>query len=352
VLAVLSTQRYSGPGKPGFCALFIAACSLVAPPARADNCSSSAGLSPCFDANSLWLPAGRTTFVSIPGTSVNAVGKMDLGLATEFLHGPVLAHVSSPDSAGRDVHIVDDAFDASLLFAIGVLPHLELSAVLPTRLYQSGAGSGGLTTQSSPSVEQSALRDPRLGAAYSFDDALAHYGFGLRVAVDASLPLGDKTAFAGSRSAALAPSTTLAWRIGRAILSANIGARLRGSVDFGDVRLGSQGVVALGAGADALARGLLSFSLEGYVLPPLGSSRASEANPAITGVTLLPAEWLVAARTSFRPDSDWSLSASFGTGIPVSSETRRSGTTTDTAYFLGLTEPAWRTTLTVRFAPR
>jgi hypothetical protein len=352
VLAVLSTKRRCGRGLPGFCALFTTLYSLISPPARADTCSSTTGLTPCFDANSLWLPAGRTTFVSLPSTRVNAVGQLNLGFATELLHGPVLLHVASPDSAGRDVHVVDDALDASLFFAIGALRNLELSVVLPTRLYQNGAGAGGVSSQSAPSVEQSALRDPRLGVAYSFDQVLAHPGLGLRAALDASLPLGDKAAFAGERSVVLMPTATFGWQSGRVALRSSLGARLRSAVDFGDVRLGNEAFVGLGVSVDALSPGLLSFSLEGYGLPPLTSSRANTANASLTEVTLFPAEWLVAAQTSFSALSEWSLSGSFGTGIPVSSETRSAGSASSTSYFLGVTEPAWRTILTVRFTPK
>ena len=88
MLAVLSTKRRCGRGLPGFCALFTTLYSLISPPARADTCSSTTGLTPCFDANSLWLPAGRTTFVSLPSTRVNAVGQLNLGFAAELLHDP------------------------------------------------------------------------------------------------------------------------------------------------------------------------------------------------------------------------------------------------------------------------
>jgi hypothetical protein len=330
-------------------------CVLIssrAAPLRAQSCASAGGLSPCFDANSLWLPAGKADFMTLPNTAVNAPGRFELGVATELLHNPVLAHVASPDGAGRDVQVVDFAFDASLLFAIGVARDLELSAVLPARILQSGAGAGGLNSQTAPAVESSALRDPRLGVAYSFDRLLGRRDLGLRAAFDASLPFGDQAAFAGDRTVVVMPTVTFGAQLTRVALRASAGARLRGGVEFGDAHLGSEGYVALGLGIDALAPGLLFFGLEGYALPPLSSSRAASANSNLSSVTLIPAEWLLSVRSSFQRDSDWSLSASIGTALPLSSETLRAAAGGGTTYFAGVTTPEWRTVLAVRFAPQ
>ncbi len=349
MLAVRSTHRGTRLGNTGLRVLIVALSSLSTELARAEACASTRG---CFDANSLWLPAGQTEFVTLPSTHADAPGKMSIALTTELLRDPVVVHVASPDAGGRDVHVVDYAFDTSLLFDVSLLENLDVSLGLPTRLYQSGAGAGGISSQSAPPIEQSALRDPRFGVAYSLDRALARPGLGLRLALDVSLPVGDEAAFAGERTVAAAPSATLGWQASRVALRVALGARLRGSAEFGDVRLGNQGFIGLGAGVDVLAPGLLFLSLEGFGLPPLGSSRASGANSAVTGVTLFPAEWLFGVRSSFRQGSEWSLSASIGTGLPFSSETRVSSSGSSTAYFLGVTEPAWRTLLALRFTPR
>jgi hypothetical protein len=331
--------------------LLVALISSRAATLHAESCSSSSGLTPCFDANSLWLPAGKADFLTLPNTELNAPGKFDFGLATELLHDPVLAHVASPDQGGRDVRVVDFAFDTSLLFAIGVARDLELSAVLPARVYQNGAGASGLNTQAAPSLDSGVLRDPRLGLAYSFDRLLARRNLGLRVALDASLPFGDKAAFAGDRTVVAMPSVTLGWQIERIALRANVGARIRGGIDFGDAHLGSEGYVALGAGIDALAPGLLFLGLEAYALPPLTSSRAESANSSVASVVLAPAEWLFSLRSSFRRDSEWSLCGSIGSGIPLSSETLSAAAGGATTHFAGITTPEWRMIVALRFLP-
>lgn len=349
--SVLSLLRRRRIGL-GFLALGCGFSALFTGSAHAEACGASGNLEPCFDANSLWLPAGRTSFMTLPDTRVNAPGKLGVGLATELLRAPVTFQVSSPDRGGRTVFVVDDAVDSSLFFAVGVPDRLEATATLPARLYQRGAGAGAAASQSAPPIEQSALRDPRLGVAYSLDDALNAPGYGLRLGVELSLPLGDERGMAGERSVVAAPSVTFGWRRHLVAFRASAGARLRRSVEFGDVRLGSEALIALGLGVDVLDPGLLFFSLEGFALPPLGSSRASTANEEITSVMWLPAEWCFAARTSFRRDSAWSLAGSFGTGLPLSSETRSTSTGADTSHFLAVTEPAWRSVLYVRFTPR
>jgi hypothetical protein len=260
----------------------------------ADSCSSAGGFSTCFDANALWLPPGKAELVTLPDTRVNTPGQLSAGFAAELLRGSVSAHVASPDSAGRDIRIVDYAFDASVFLTVGVFRNLETSLTLPTRLYQNGAGAGGITSQSAPAITASAIRDPRLGVAYSLDSLVGRPALlGLRGALDVSLPLGDSAAFAGERSLVAMPTVTLGSQLSAVVLRASVGARIRRSVDFGDVRLGSEGYVALGAGVDVLAPGLLFLSVEGFVLPPLGSSRAAAASASVTGVSLVPAEWLL-----------------------------------------------------------
>jgi hypothetical protein len=290
--------------------------------------------------------------MTLPDTRVSAPGKLSLGFATEVLHAPLTFQVSSPDRSGRTVFVVGDAVDASLFVAAGVADHLEMTATLPARLYQRGAGAGAAASQSAPAIQESALRDPRLGVAYSLDDALNRPGYGLRLGLELSLPLGDSSSAAGERALVAVPSATFGWRHSRVATRVSAGARLRRGVDFGDVHLGSEALIALGVGVDVFDPGLLFLSLEGFALPPLGSSRARTASEAITSVTSLPAEWCFAARTSFRQDSEWSLAGSFGTGLPLSSETRKTTTGADRSHFLAVSEPEWRSVLYVRFMPK
>ena len=329
------------------------AAALLTPSAsRASGCAPSAGLSACFDANQLWLPAGPASFVSLPNTRVTRVGQVSFGVASEWLHHPVVLHVASPDRDGREINVVDTALDASFFLGFGLFKNLELSLAAPTRLYQTGTGSGAVSSQTAPPLERNAVRTPRLGLGYSLDDALATPGVGLRVAFDASLPLANESELAGERSIVAMPSATLSGQTGAFTLAASVGARLRSAVDFGNVRLGNQGFAALGLGFEALDPGLLFVSLEAFALPSLGSSQAAAARSAISSESLVPAEWLLSVHSCFEKHGSWSLGVAAGSGIPLSSETRETSTGAATAHFLGLGTPDLRSLVVLRFAAR
>jgi hypothetical protein len=349
--AVPRRTRSSKPGKRWACAIALGASLLFPRPSRASSCAPNAALSACYDANSLWLPAGHASFISLPDTRVTGARQLTLGLANEWLRRPVVLHVASPDQDGRDIRVLDFAIDASFSLAFGLLEHLELSATVATRLYQRGAGTGAVASQTAPPLEGSALRNPRLGLGYSLDDALAVRGLGLRLGFDASLPLGDQSEFSGERSVVAMPNASSSLHTGPFRFEASVGARLRQALDYSSVRLGNQGFAALGLALDVLRPGLLSVAVEAFVLPPLGSSQAAEANPSISSESLVPAEWLLSVRSSFQGHGAWTLSAAAGTGIPLSSETRETSAGPRTTHFVGLGTPDLRSLLVLRFSP-
>jgi OmpA-OmpF porin, OOP family len=306
--------------------------------------------SPCFDANSLWLPAGRATFFSMPDTRVIAPGQVGFGAATELLHQPVVLHAASPDADGREIEVLESVVDLSYFLSFGLLRNLEASMLASTRVYQSGAGAGSVASQSAPALSHNAVRDPRLGVAYSLDEALALPGLGLRLAVDATLPLGERDPFANERSFVVMPNATFGYHHGALRLSAEFGARVRQAVDFGGITLGNQGFVAFGVSGAVLPR-WLTLSGELFGLPPLSGSRGSAASPRVTSVNLFPAEWLMGMHSAFGQSGAWTLSIAAGGGIPLSSETRDSSSGPDSSYFMGLTTPDFRALIVLRFAP-
>ena len=345
------SQPLSRPTKRLIFAILSGLSMLEPSAARASDCSNGSGFSACFDANGLWLPAGRATFMSIPDTQPSSAGQIGFGIASELLHQPLLLRVASPDRDGRDVHLLDYAMDVSYFLSFGLPRNFEVSVLASTRAYQTGAGVGGIRSQSAPPLERSAVRDPRMGLAYSLDDALAAPGFGLRLAVDATLPIGDRNAFANERSLVVMPNATLAFRHGAFRFNSEFGVRLRERVDFGGVSLSNQGFVALGAAVDLLQSGWLSLSAEAFGLPPLSSNRGSAASPQVSETLLFPAEWLAAVHSSFGSAGTWTVSLAAGSGLPLSSETRDSPAGARTSYFMGLTAPDFRSLLVLRFVP-
>ena len=332
-------------------ALQLAESTLGGGAAQASECASEAGLSPCFDANTLWLPAGRASFLSMPDTRPTGPGQLGFGVASELLHQPLLLHVASPDRDGRDVHVLDYAVDVSYFLSFGLARNLETSLLASLRAYQFGAGVGGIDSQSAPPLSHNTVRDPRAGISYSLDDALALPGFGLRLGVDLTLPLGDRNAFANERSFVVMPNATFGFRHGALRLSAELGARLRQPVDFAGFRLGNQGFVAFGVAVELLEPGWLTVSAEAFGLPPLADSLGSAKSPRVSEARLFPAEWLLGLHSCFGQRGPWTLSLAGGSGIPLSSETRDSSAGPSTSHFVGMTTPDFRSLLLMRFAP-
>ena len=334
-----------------FVAVFLSVNALPVRTAQASECADGAEFSACFDANPLWLAAGRASFLSMPDTRTIEPGQVGFGMASEFLHRPLRLRVASPDRDGRDVHVLESAVDISYFVAFGLLRHLETSVLASTRVYQSGAGVGGIDSQSAPPLERNAVRDPRVGIAYSLDDSLAVPGFGFRLGLDATLPLGERNAFASERSFVVMPNATFGFQYRALRLHAELGARLRQSLDFAGSYLGNQGFLAFGVGLELLPANLLSLTAEVFGLPPLSDNRGSAASPLVSQARLFPAEWLVGLHSSFDSKRSWRLSLAAGSGIPLSSETRDSGTGPRSAHFMGMTTPDFRALLVVRFAP-
>ncbi|HEY3256755.1 MAG TPA: hypothetical protein VGJ91_22520, partial [Polyangiaceae bacterium] len=273
------------------------------------------------------------------------------GVASELLHQPLVLHAASPDPEGREIQVLESALDVSYFLALGLPRNFEASLLASMRVHQSGAGVGGIESQSAPPLTRNAVRDPRVGVAYSLDRALAVRGFGLRLALDASLPLGDRAAFANERSFVVMPNATFGFRHEALELRAELGARLRQAVDFGGVTLGNQGFLALGVAVELLHSDWLSLSAEAFGLPALSDSRGSAASPLVSAVRLFPAEWLAGVHSSLGSGGTWRVSLAAGSGIPLSSETRTSSDGPHTSYFLGMTTPDFRSLLVVRFAP-
>ncbi len=68
-----------------------------------------------------------------------------------------MIHAASPDRDGRDVHVLDHAIDVSYFLSFGLLRNLEASLLASTRVYQSGAGVGGIDSQSAPALVHNAV---------------------------------------------------------------------------------------------------------------------------------------------------------------------------------------------------
>jgi hypothetical protein len=294
------------------------------------ECDPPSGISTCVDSNPLWLPAGRPRFVSIPDVAPAS----SIGLGFSYASRPIVLIAPSPDPEGREIRVVDDLLDATLLFSHIVGRELELSLAAPFVLYQSGAGPEAVTSQRGAPLSRNAVRDPRLGAKLKLAED-RKLGLGIAARADVTLPLGEEHLYAGEDSFVLAPSAGASHRAGRLFSAAEVGLRLRESARVADTRLGSELLLSAGAGVDVFERERLSFAVEAYVRPSLVTQPG--------GSTLIPAEWLGSIRTAPLSDRGWLFQLAGGTGLPLSSS--------EADTFFGLTTPRFRLLLAIRYAP-
>jgi len=307
--------------------LVSSAVTLTLSSAAKADCSTS----PCLDAEPAWLSPSALRFALISDTNSPKAAQVGLGATASFRLGPAVLNVPAPNRDGRDVNLLRHATDLSLAARLGIGNRLELTLLLPAGLYQRGAGIKGITHQSAPEIPTTTLHDPRLGFGYSLPTASPQFGAKLRF--EAKLPLGNTAALSGEQSFVASPALALSSRLGGFFAGAELGARLRRPVDFFGARVGSQGLLAAGAGY-ALAAARLSFAAELYLLPSL--VRADR-------IRYLPAEWLASVRYAPQALSGVSLGVSGGSGLPLS------GNAAGSSFALGV--PAFRSGLFVRFTP-
>jgi hypothetical protein len=317
--------------------------------ARAADCEPPSGVSPCIDANSLWIAHDNGRFASIPTAEVVERGAYVFGAASMYLSRPITLIAASPDPAGTEIPVVDDVVDVALLLGFGLGSRFELGITLPFSVFESGAGIGSITSSRAPPLPESAVRDPKLLVGYGLPHAsFGSAGFDGKARLELTLPLGDEQAFAGERSVVLAPSLAMELELGSFYAGSEVGARIRPITEFGGARVGTQLELGLGAGLDL--RSWLAVALEAWMLPVLvDQDRTLPDGTRVEDGLLVPAEWMVSAR--LMPSADLSFLAGFGGALPLSSERRvLSDGTSETDHFAGLTAPRWRALMLVRYS--
>jgi len=316
-------------------------------PVRGD-CVPRSHLSTCIDADTLWPHPGPGYFGFVGGTDTTAAGQAGFGVVTTYAARPVILMVPTTQPTGTEVAAVDDLWDATFLFSLGLTDRLEIGGALPITLGRTGTGVSVLTSQTPSSLSRTTMRDARLGATFSLAPRTREFpgdDFGVAARFELALPTGDEASFAGDRSVVGIPSFAADFRRGVFMAGAELGARLRETVELVGSRVGSQAVIALGIGAELREADKLSLHLEAMALPTLigqdelgldlgtGKRVASDTRPP-----LVPAEWQASLRSAELMDGDLSASVGFGTSL---------GFTGDSA----ITAPSVRMIFSIRYAP-
>lgn len=317
--------------------------------AAARDCSPPSRLSTCVDADTLLQHAGAARFIGVGGVDLLEPMQLGFGAMTSYQKRPIVLTFASPDPAGTKVYAVDDQTNTTFLWGFGLTRWLELDVAMPITLYQTGSGVSAYTNQNTAPLSRSVFRDPRIGVAF----AILPHGrspkepvnpLAIAARFDLALPVGGTGQFAGSSTATAIPSISAEYRAGRIIAAAEVGARIRGTTQLSNARIGSQISAAVGAGFDILSRERLTAMLEANTLvglvkqtdltrdPSTGSVIESESSRAHA-----PAEWMASVRSAPLLGGDVSFHIGAGTGLPLTSTS--------------VTEPLVRVVAGVRYAP-
>ncbi|MBM4357582.1 MAG: hypothetical protein FJ096_05665 [Deltaproteobacteria bacterium] len=317
----------------------IVACLAVLAPSEAfaqASCTPAPGLTRCLPSDNLW-PSARGSFAWLAPAEAAAPGTLTLGLTTSWIHRPIGLVSSAPDPAGKTTYVVENAISAHIAASVGLTRRLSFDVATPFTLYQTGAGVG-FATGSEDALPRSAVGELRFGPSVTVyhRDAID-----IAARFQVLAPTGSPKGFTRFNSVTFAPAMSASYRRGRLGLGADLGARIRDAVEFGDAVIGRQLSVGLGVNYDILCRDLLTVGGEVFALVSLDSQYGLGPNAAgldTSGGALIPAEWLVSFTTGRLLDGKLKARVGVGGAIPT-------GSTSD------VTAPALRTVGTLTFAP-
>lgn len=308
-------------------ALFASTCL---PRAARASCESGSQLASCIDADSAFAHASSSRFVVIRGADLERPGEVGFGIATSYLMKPITLRAPSPSPSGVDVNLVRDLVKTSFSSWVGVFDSFEAGITWPLTLYRTGAGSAPYASSAWLPWARTIVGAPRLSLAYALlSRPRGHDGVSLAARVDGLVPFIGREPFASEAGPVFALGASAELRTGPWIFGAELGVRVRESTRFANARMGSQAYLATGAAYDLLGE-RLAIALEAHALPVLASQPS--------GQPLIPAEWMLEARSAPFSDPSWSFSLGAGSSLPLGQS--------------AITAPALRSTLILRYAQR
>jgi hypothetical protein len=333
------------------CALLLVAWVLFFPKsAQAQRCPSN---SACVDADTLWPAPGPRQLAFVSEAEVSAPEAVSVQLFNSLAARPVSTQASIPGAPSLSpTPAVESLWVATVLGGISLNDRLGLGLALPFTLYQSGPG---LSQIGGNALSTQGLRDPRVTVSWAYfrrarvDPSVLMERSVSRCAamfrLTSSIPIGDRTSFAGDRGMVLAPEHLLDFRFSRVYVGWNVGLRLRPApVDLLGTRIGQQVTSSLGVSVDILPEERLSVGVEARTLVGLSVQREVRFDgKRYSGVQRsdpvhLPVEWMGSFRSSPLRGGDFSVLLGIGTSIPITGS--------------NVTAPAWRGVLELAYVPR
>jgi hypothetical protein len=302
-------------------------------------------VSPCFDADALWLPTGATHFATLPSARPLESGAATLLFGVGLALDPALLSVPSPDPLGREIHVVETTTTFTIGVGFGLGYGLGVTSEFGFVPYQEGTGVEAVTAQQAPPLGSAAVRDPRIALHYAALGREPADPVAVAARLGLAPPFGDETLLAGARSATFVPALTLEAEAGRFAFGADASLRLRQAVDFGTVRKGSEAVLGAATAVRVLSSPRLLVGIEIWLRPGLAGSPPGTDPEALD----LPAEWLASTVFAWDPNVPFSLAAAGGSGLPLSKARSPSG---EIESFAGVTAPSFRALVALRFTPQ
>lgn len=207
-----------------------------------------------IDAQTFWPAAGPSEHIALRGSVLQPSGDVGFGLNLNLMRQPLSL---TPTGGSQPQYAVDTALTSDFLFAVGFARRFQISAAVPVVLSQSGEGTVPVLGARGARLPDTSIRDLRLEVSWAIVQRARRRdarGAGLRLDLGASLPLGDDKGFQGSGGFTFSPMVDFDWRIPLLTLTANVGARVRGTSRIADLEVGSVGVVGVGASLRPLFR--------------------------------------------------------------------------------------------------
>lgn len=286
----------------------------------------------CINSDTYWPNPGPMRFATVASTETVGRGQVGFGLMATYLSRPVILRVASPGPGGSDQYSVDNQINGNFLFAYGITDRLQLDFAMPITFYETGAGTSPLT--GGDGLHDTAVRDLRFGVAYELvprvridprkaaEEGGQGKAWSLAARFTTVAPTGDRADFAGDRTAVFVPSLAADYRVSRLFFGAELGARVRPVTEFAGARVGTQLVTALGAGVDILDRELLSGMLEARAYPTFAEQHDTQQSAfgissQGNGKSIIPAEWMLSARSAPLLGGDVAFFAGGGGPIPL-----------------------------------
>jgi outer membrane protein OmpA-like peptidoglycan-associated protein len=309
--------------------------------ALAADCQATPILSSCIDADNLW-PHASGGFFSMGSALTTPANKSAFGLVASYLSRPIGLRVASPDPDGTVLYAIDNVVDTTFLWALGVTDRLELTLALPVTLYQDGSGLADVLG-TDDALPRSVVRDGRFGASFALlprPRTGSGDGLALTGRLQFGAPFGAREAFASAGVVTAVPSITADLRLGRLLIAADIGGRIRNNRVLAGATVGSQVTAALGASFDILPARWLTASAEAFGLYTLASQKPSVQSAAAneSAAPLVPAEWIASISSAPFLGGDFVLALGGGGSIPLFGSS-------------ALTTPRFRFNAALRYAP-